>query len=639
MIVLGCNNVSLSFGTDKILENINFSIQDSDKAGIIGVNGAGKSTLFKIISGSLQPDGGEVFLAKGRRVGYLEQNTTFSSENTVLDEVMSMYSVLIQMEARLKTLEESISKERDDEVLSSLMKEYSRLSDEFSRSGGYEYNSRVKGVLHGLGFNENQFNLSVQALSGGQKTRLALVKALLDEPDLLLLDEPTNHLDISSLEWLEYYLTSYKKSVIIISHDRYFLDRTVNRIIELENCNASIFAGNYSSYMKYKEEARKIQQKHFEMQQKEIAKMEAFIEQQRRWNREKNIVAAESRQKAIDRIEKIDAPKNLPQKIRIKFRSGIISGNDVLFVEDLCKEYPGKQLFSNISFKLRKNEKVFLLGPNGCGKSTMIKIIAGRLEASDGTFEYGHNVRIGYYDQEQEELDESKTILDELWDANENLTNTQIRNVLAMFLFQGEDVFKPISKLSGGEKGRVSLAKLMLSDANLLILDEPTNHLDINSREALEDALLGFDGTILAVSHDRYFIDKMATRILEFENKTLRDIDGNYSFYLNYKSKPEKYGAPDVQEKASAAKQEFLESKEEKAKQRRLEKQLADTENEITTSEERLKKIDEEMLRANEDCDHVKLMQLHVEQQSLTKRLEELYELWEELETQKQNQT
>ncbi len=637
MIVLGCNNVSLSFGTDKILENINFSIQDSDKAGIIGVNGAGKSTLFKIISGCLQPDSGEIFLAKGKRVGYLEQNTGFLSENTLLDEVMSMYSELIQMEARLKALEESISKEKDEEVLSSLMKEYSRLSDEFSRSGGYEYNSRIKGVLRGLGFNETQFNLPVQALSGGQKTRLALVKALLDEPDLLLLDEPTNHLDITSLEWLEDYLGNYKKSVIIISHDRYFLDRTVNRIIELENCNASLYTGNYSSYMKYKEEARKIQQKHFEMQQKEIAKMEAFIEQQRRWNREKNIVAAESRQKAIDRMEKIDAPKNLPQKIRINFKTGIISGNDVLFVEDLCKEFPGKQLFSNISFKLRRNEKVFLLGPNGCGKSTMIKILAGRLEASGGTFEYGHNVKLGYYDQEQEELNESKTVLDELWDANENLTNTQIRNVLAMFLFQGEDVFKPISKLSGGEKGRVSLAKLMLSDSNLLILDEPTNHLDINSREALEDALLGFDGTILAVSHDRYFIDKMASRILEFENKSLRDIDGNYSFYLNYKSKPEKYGASEIQEKASAAKQEFLESKEEKARQRRLEKQLTDTENEIITSEERLKKIDEEMLHANEDCDHVKLMQLHDEQQTLTKRLEELYELWEELETQKQN--
>jgi ATP-binding cassette subfamily F protein 3 len=635
MIVLGCNNICLSFGTDKILENISFSVQDTDKVGIIGVNGAGKSTLFRIISGVLQPDSGEIFLAKGKRIGYLEQNTGLTSSNTILEEVMSMYSSLIEMESKIKVLEERISKEKDSAALSSVMKEYSRLSEEFSRSGGYEYNSRVKGVLRGLGFNESQFNLPVKALSGGQKTRLALVKALLDEPDLLLLDEPTNHLDIASLEWLENYLESYKKGVIIISHDRYFLDRTVNRIIELENCCAYMHNGNYSAYMEYKAEVRKTEQKHYEMQQKEIAKMEAFIEQQRRWNREKNIVAAESRQKAIDRMVKLDAPKKLPSKIKIKFRSGIISGNDVLFVEDLSKEYPGKPLFKKINFKLNKNEKVFLLGPNGCGKSTLIKILAGRLEQSSGNFEYGHNVKIGYYDQEQENLDENKTVLDELWDSNENLTNTELRNVLAMFLFQGEDVFKPIYKLSGGEKGRVALAKLMLSDANLLILDEPTNHLDINSREALEDALMGFDGTILAVSHDRYFINKMATRILEFGDCSIKDIAGNYSFYLNYKSKPEKYSTSDSEETASVAKQEFLEAKEEKARQRRLEKQFQDTENEILSTEDRLSRIETEMLSANEECDHIKLAQLHEEQEGLTAKLDELYKSWEELGLQK----
>lgn len=582
MIVLGCNNISLSFGVTTILKDISFSINDTDKVGVVGVNGAGKSTLFKIIAGEYIPDSGEIYTAKNSKLGYLAQNSGLDSSNTILEEVLAVFSHFTEMESRIKDLEKSMSTEKDENQLNSIMKEYSRLTDEYARLGGFEYQSRAKGVLKGLGFEEDQFSLNVMNLSGGQKTRLALARLLLTEPDILLLDEPTNHLDIKAVEWLEEFLSNYKKCLMVISHDRYFLDKITNKTLEIENCECKLYNGNYSRYLNQKAVDREIQQRHYEQQQKEIARMEAFIEQQRRWNRERNIIAAESRLKAIERMEKIEAPKNLPEKIRIKFKSGFASGNDVLFVEGLGKSYPGKPLFKNVKFNIRKKERVFILGPNGCGKSTLLKILTGKIDDYEGSFRYGHNVNPGYYDQEQEGLNPNNTVIDEVWSADEKLTQTEIRNVLAMFLFKGEDVLKPVSTLSGGEKSRISLIKLMLSEANFLIMDEPTNHLDINSREVLESALADYDGTLLIVSHDRYFIDKLATRIIELGETSCIDFKGNYTEFHEYKSKLN--SGSDNQSKnvkMTASKMEHIATKEEKARKRKLEKQLVETEKEI----------------------------------------------------------
>ncbi|HHV99572.1 MAG TPA: ABC-F type ribosomal protection protein [Clostridiaceae bacterium] len=631
MIVLSCSNISLSFGTDQILEDVSFNVSHDDRVGLVGVNGAGKSTLFKILAEELQPDRGEIFTAKGSRIGYLEQNSFLESDKTLWDELISCYSEIIDMEKHIRQLEKEISIEKDSQRLSYIMKEYDTLLVRFENMGGYEYNSRIKGVLHGLGFDENEFSRKVSTLSGGQKTRLALAKLLLEEPDILLLDEPTNHLDMDALEWLEDFLKSYKKAILVISHDRYFLDAVTSRTIELENCRCKVYNGNYTVYVKQKMQDREIQQRHYEQQQREIARIEAFIEQQKRWNRERNIIAAQSRQKALERMEKIDKPDNLPGRIKLKFKSGIPSSNDVLFVENLTMGYTGNPLFSNISFNLRKNEKAFILGPNGCGKSTLLKLLVGKLAPLSGSIEYGHNIKVAYYDQEFSDLNENNTIIEEVWNGNEKLTQTQIRNVLASFLFKGEDVFKCISVLSGGEKSRVALAKLILSDANFLILDEPTNNLDINSREVLEEALQEFDGTILAVSHDRYFVNKLATRILEFKNNSIVNYAGSYSLYLDYKNKKEKdaVASNNKQKDISASKLEYMESKEMKARQRKLQRQLEEAEKKINEIEDRLNQISLQMETASSD--HVKLLELHEERTSLEKQLDELYSVWDSL--------
>lgn len=650
MIILACNEITLSFGTDVILSKVSCNLKQGEKAGLVGVNGAGKSTLFKIITGSLQQDSGNIFMSKGLRIGYLDQNSGLESENTIWAEMLTSYSTLLLMESRLKKLEESISIEKNEERLHAMMKEYDALLERFKRENGYEYNSRIKGVLHGLGFTENQYELAIKKLSGGQKTRLALAKLLLEEPDLLLLDEPTNHLDIGAIEWLEDFLKSYKKAVLVISHDRYFLDAVTTKTIELENCECATYDGSYSEYAKKKAIAREIQRKHYEQQQKEIARMEAFIEQQRRWNREKNIIAAESRQKAIDRMEKLDAPKNLPGSIKINFSSKTISGNDVLSVENLSKIFPDawasskhslrpapdKELFREISFDIKRGEKVFLLGPNGCGKSTLLKILAGKMSQSEGNYEYGHKILLGYYDQELEGLTDSNTVLEEVWNGNEKLTHTQIRNALAQFLFLGEDVFKTVSVLSGGEKSRVALTKLMLSGSNLLLLDEPTNHLDVNSREALEEALLAFEGTLLVVSHDRYFIRKLASRVIEMSGNALMDYRGDYIYYLDHRRLPADQSDRNDQE-LSASKQEHLESKEEKARRRKLEKQLSTCENEISMTETRLIEIEAEMNCEKALSDHVLLSALHNEQIELESLLEQLYSDWSSYEEQMEN--
>lgn len=632
MILLGSNNISISFGTKQILENATFSVQDTDKIGVVGVNGAGKSTLFKIITSNYTADSGDVYFAKGCKIGYLAQNSELESSNSILEEVLSAFSHLIKMEERIKELEKLISSEKNEERLSSFMKEYANLSDSFSRNGGYEYNSRSRGILKGLGFREEEFELKISNLSGGQKTRLAMAKLLTEEPDLLLLDEPTNHLDINAVEWLEDFFINYRKGVMIISHDRFFLDRTTNKTLEIENCECKLYNGNYTNYVKQKEQDREIQQKHYELQQKEIERMEAFIEQQRRWNREKNIVAAESRQKAIDRMEKIDKPKNLPDKIKINFKIDVQSGNDVLSVDKLSKEYPGRPLFNNLSFKVKKSERVFILGPNGCGKSTLLKILTGKMEEYSGSYKFGHNTKEAYYDQEHSGLCINNTVIDELFEASDNLSQTDIRNALAMFLFKGDDVFKEINKLSGGEKGRISLLKIMLSGANVLILDEPTNHLDINSREILESSLSEYEGTLIIVSHDRYFIDKLATRIIELSKDSYIDYIGNYSSFKQYKDRLDVKSKLDSQvENVSEAKLSHIANKEERARRRKLEKQYSDTEKEIAKLEKSIENIKVEMESGEVLSDHVKLSELHSEQEQMENRLEELYELWESL--------
>ena len=637
MNIISCNNITISFGTRMILENASFQIQDGEKAGFVGANGAGKSTLFKIITGTLKPDGGDIYTAKGAKTGFLEQNSGLDTGNTILEELVATYSHLIMMEGRLRDLEDRINQGAVGDILESLVKEHAATSDRYGREGGFEYNSRIKGILMGLGFGEDQFGLKVSSLSGGQKTRLALARILLQEPDILLLDEPTNHLDMGAIQWLEDFLKSYRKSVLVISHDRYFLDQVTTKTVEIENRECKTYPCKYSEYVQRKALDREVQQKHYELQQKEIARMEAFIEQQRRWNREKNIIAAESRQKAIDRMAKIDRPKALPREVRLEFRKTATSGIDVLRVEHLSKGYPGKPLFKDFSFSLIRDDRAFLLGPNGCGKSTLLRILAGYLQEDAGSFEFGHNVHLGYYDQEQADLDMGSTILEEVWSVDERLTQTELRNALARFLFTGEDVYKPISVLSGGEKSRVALLKLILSGANLLVLDEPTNHLDINSREALEDALEGYDGTILAVSHDRYFIRKLSNKVLQFEGDSISSFQGNYEGYLSYKAgKDQQYALESAQVpvQVTLSKQERLTSKEERARLRRLEKQLAQTEENISSAELRLSEILDLMEQEHIAADHVKLTQLCDEQLSLKCSLEEWYLLWEDLSQQ-----
>ena len=637
MIILSCSNISLSFGERKILTGVTLNIHDTDKIGIVGVNGAGKSTLLKVISGIIKPDSGEISSLNNLKFGYLAQDNSLNRSATIWDELVMGFSDITQMEKRINELHEKISIENDQMKLSSLMKEYDSITDRFARSGGYEYNSRIRGVLRGLGFEDSQFDSIIDTLSGGQRTRLALAKLLLTEPDILLLDEPTNHLDLSALEWLEEFLKSYKKCVIVISHDRYFLDVVTNKIIELENCEHAVYIGNYSEYISKKAEQRDIQQKHYELHQRETARMESIIEQYKRWNREKSIIAAESKQKALDKVKKIDKPADAPSQIQINFSSHMSSAKDVLSAEGLSKNYTGRCLLNNISFKIRRGERVFLLGSNGCGKSTLLRIITGKLAKESGSLELGHNVMVGYFDQHQENIDENNSIIDEVWNSSEELTQTQVRNALASFLFKGEDVFKSISVLSGGEKSRVALVKLMLSGSNFLILDEPTNHLDINSREILEGALQNFDGTILAVSHDRYFIRKLATRIFEISNYSLYEIAADYNTYVQNKNAAIKNNLQaTAQSKISASKMERMNVKEEEARQRKLERQLKQTEKEITDTEGRLKEIEVEMEKEEIMSNHLLLSTLFEEQSSLKSKLETSYELWQELESDKE---
>ena len=626
MISVNCENLSLSFGAETVLENVSFALNEGDKLGIIGVNGAGKSSLFAMITGKYQPTSGEVFISKGKTVGILEQNIEYDSSRTILDEAINTFSDLLEKEKELENLR-AVSEQTGSEADA---KRYADCQESFTAGGGYEFRGRCRGILKKLSLPEALWDKPVSSLSGGQKTRLSLACLLLRDPDIILLDEPTNHLDTDALFWLESYLKASRKTILVISHDRYFLDSVVNRILEIENKKSRIWNGNYTGYVNQKAIDREIQERHYVNQQREIKRIEAYIEQQRRWNRERNIIAAESRQKLLDKMERVERPEALPDRIRMTFDSSGESGNDVMSVRGLAKSYPGKALFDSVSFEVKKHDRLFICGKNGCGKSTLIKILAGRIPPDKGFASLGYNVKIGYYDQENQDLHPNNTVIDELWNAYPTMTETTVRNALALFLFRGDDISKKVSVLSGGEKARLTLARLMLSKMNLLILDEPTNHLDINSREVLENALSGFDGTIIAVSHDRYFINKLATRILDFGAESehhLFAFEGGYGEYLDYRRRYLTSPEEEAKKEAvvTASKEQYLNAKREQAEIRKSERRLKNLKDGIAATESRISEIGEEMTVCD-PYDHVKLAGLEKEQTELEDRLLSMYE-------------
>lgn len=632
-MILSCNNISKSFGTDVIIKSCSFNIEDHEKAAIVGINGAGKSTLLKIITGIEPADTGLVTLAKDKTLGYLSQQQNLNSDNTIYDELLSVKQYILDMEAQLRSIENQM-KSADDTALETLMKKYSDLNHEFELNNGYAYKSEITGVLKGLGFAEEDFTLNVNTLSGGQKTRVALGRLLLSKPDIILLDEPTNHLDMESISWLENYLLNYSGAVLIVAHDRYFLDKIVSKIIELDNGNATVFSGNYTDYASKKAILRNMQLKEYLNQQREIKHQEEVITKLKQFNREKSIKRAESREKMLNKMEFVDKPEILNDKIDIKLEPNVISGNDVLTVDNLTKGFDGTVLFDNISFQIKRGERVALIGSNGTGKTTILKLINGIIPADSGSIYLGAKVNIGYYDQEHHVLDPDKTIFDEIRDAYPDLNNTQIRNTLAAFLFTNEDVFKYIKDLSGGERGRVSLAKLMLSNANFLILDEPTNHLDITSKEILENALNSYTGTVLFVSHDRYFINSTATRIIELANKTVVNYIGNYDYYLE---KKDILGAKPITNNTSKSsssaisKLNWQEEKVKQAQQKKIKNEIKRTEERMALIEAEIEELDNMYADPAISSDTAKLMEIHTRKEALSKELDELYDKWGEL--------
>ena len=637
-MILSCQGISKSFGEKVILEDASFHIEEREKAALIGNNGAGKTTLLRIIMEEIHADAGQVVLAKDKRIGYLAQYQDVQGHLSVYEELLSTKQYIIDMEERLRAMEVQM-KNASGEELDRLMNSYTRLTHEFELENGYAYKSELMGVLNGLGFTEEDFTKQVATLSGGQKTRVALGKLLISKPDILLLDEPTNHLDMESIAWLETYLLNYPGAVFIVSHDRYFLDKVVTKVIEIDAGQVRMYAGNYSAYAEKKAQLRDAQYKAYLNQQREIKHQEAVIVKLKSFNREKSIKRAESREKMLNKIQRIDKPIEVQSQMRLSLEPRVVSGNDVLTVEDLAKSFPQQKLFSNISFQIKRGERVALIGNNGTGKTTMLKILNGLLDADAGSFSLGAKVQIGYYDQEHHVLHAEKTIFEEISDTYPTLTETQIRNMLAAFLFTGDDVFKVISSLSGGERGRVSLAKLMLSEANFLILDEPTNHLDIASKEILEEALNSYTGTVLYVSHDRYFINQTATRILDLTNQSVVNYIGDYDYYLEKKEElTEKY-APSVQEATEETKEEtpsegkltWQQQKEEQARKRKQENELKKVEKRIEELETRDKEIDDTLVLPNVCTNVGRCAELRREKDKIQEELEELYEKWEEL--------
>ena len=637
-MILSCQGISKSFGEKVILEDASFHIEEREKAALIGNNGAGKTTLLRIIMNELHADSGQVVLMKDKQIGYLAQYQDVQGHRTVYEELLSTKQYIINMEERMRSMELEM-KHASGEELDRLMNSYTRLTHEFELENGYAYKSELMGVLNGLGFTEEDFNKQVATLSGGQKTRVALGKLLISKPDILLLDEPTNHLDMESIAWLETYLLNYPGAVFIVSHDRYFLDKVVTKVIEIETGHVRMYSGNYSAYAEKKAQLRDAQYKAYLNQQRDIKHQEAVIVKLKSFNREKSIKRAESREKMLNKIQRIEKPLEVQSQMRLSLEPRVVSGNDVLTVEELAKSFPQQKLFSNISFQIKRGERVALIGNNGTGKTTMLKILNGLLDADAGSFSLGAKVQIGYYDQEHHVLHAEKTIFQEISDTYPTLTETEIRNMLAAFLFTGDDVFKEISALSGGERGRVSLAKLMLSEANFLILDEPTNHLDIASKEILEEALNSYTGTVLYVSHDRYFINQTATRILDLTNQSVVNYIGDYDYYLEKKEElTEKY-APSAAETATEAKEEtpsegkltWQQQKEEQARKRKQENELKKVEKRIEELETRDKEIDDTLILPDVCTNVGRCAELSREKDKIQQELEELYEKWETL--------
>jgi ATP-binding cassette subfamily F protein 3 len=644
-MILSCSNITKSFGDKHILKQVSFHLEDHEKAAIVGINGAGKTTLLKIMIGELAADEGVVALSKGTTIGYLAQHQDLDSENTIYEALLEVKRPVIEMEERIRSLELKMHSASGD-ALEAMLAEYSRLNHAFELADGYAYKSEVTGVLKGLGFSEDEFTKPINTLSGGQKTRVSLGKLLLTKPDVLLLDEPTNHLDMESIAWLETYLKSYAGSVIIVAHDRYFLDRVVTKIVELDNGIGTMFSGNYSAYSDKKAMLRDAKIRAYLNQQQEIRHQEAVIAKLKSFNREKSIRRAESREKMLDKIERVEKPVDIDDSMDIRLEPDVISGNDVLTVRELSKSFDAQPLFSHVDFDIRRGERVAIIGNNGTGKTTLLKIINGLLEADSGEIRLGSKVHIGYYDQEHQVLHMDKTLFEEIQDTYPDMNNTQIRNTLASFLFTGDDVFKLIRDLSGGERGRVSLAKLMLSDANFLLLDEPTNHLDITSKEILESALCRYTGTVLYVSHDRYFINRTATRILDLTSQSLINYIGNYDYYLEKKDDVEAAfaarnaagqtpaGTPDRDfgsSSASGIKLDWKAQKEEQARIRKRQNELKKTEDSIHALETRDSEIDGLLSQEEVYTDVDRLMELNREKEEIALQLEELYGRWEEL--------
>lgn len=643
-MILSCSNISKSFGSNDIIKHASFHIEELEKAAIVGINGAGKSTLLKIIIGELAADEGEVVISKGKTLGYLAQHQDLTGKKSIYDELLEVKRPIIEMEERLRQLELDM-KYTEGSELERMMASYTRLNHEFELQNGYAYQSEITGVLKGLGFTEEEFQKPIETLSGGQKTRVSLGKLLLSKPDIILLDEPTNHLDMESIAWLESYLLNYHGSVVIVAHDRYFLDRVVTKIAELDNGVMTVYQGNYSAYSEKRAMMREAQYKAYVNQQQEIKHQEEVIAKLKSFNREKSIKRAESREKMLSKIEVLEKPVEINAQMNIRLEPDTTSGNDVLTVRSLSKSFSSLPLFQNVDMDIKRGERVAVIGGNGTGKTTILKIINGMVPADSGDIQLGSRVHIGYYDQEHQVLHMEKTLFDELQDTYPAMNNTRIRNILAAFLFTGDDVFKRIKDLSGGERGRVSLAKLMLSEANFLILDEPTNHLDIISKEILEDALIHYTGTVLYVSHDRYFINKTATRILDLTNQSLINYIGNYDYYLEKKDlmtqlhqtsmqnalNCQQSVQSDIPSPVSGIKLDWKTRKEEQARIRKRQNELLKTEEEIHKLESQDSEIDTLLDQESIYTNVAKLMELNQQKENIRMRLEELYELWETL--------